>query len=62
MDDQSIDEADTAKVLLYHAAAANVMRSLLKEPRYVIAEGIVGILSKTVGMEPFRVEEERSEE
>lgn len=62
MDDESIDKADTAKVLLYHAAAAEGMRSLLKEARYVIAEGIVGIISKTEGTEPFRVEAERSEE
>lgn len=62
MDDESIDKADTAKVMLYHAAAAEGMRSLLKEARYVIAESIVGIISKTEGVDPFRVEAERSEE
>lgn len=53
MDDKFIDEAGAAKVLLYHAAAAESMRSLLKEARYVMVESIVETISKVEGIEPF---------
>lgn len=55
-----IESDDVAKALLYHAAAVRGMHSLLKEDRYVIAENIVGLISKAEGKEPF-VEAERRE-
>lgn len=55
-----IESDDVAKMLVYHAAAVRGMRSLLKENRYVIAENIVGLISKAEGTEPF-VEAERGE-
>lgn len=52
--------ADATKALLCYAAAANGMRSLLKENRYVIAESFAGLVSEANGEKLF-VEEERSE-
>lgn len=56
-----IESDDVAKALAYYAVAVRGMRSLLKEDRYVIAENIVGLISKAEGKAPF-VEAERSEE
>lgn len=42
--------ADATKALLYYAAAVNGMRSLLKENRYVIAEGVAGVARAMFGV------------
>lgn len=52
--------ADATKALLCYAAAANGMRSVLKEDGYVMAESLVGLISKAEGTELF-VEAERRE-
>ncbi len=55
-----MESVDAVKALVYHAAAVNGMRSLLKENRYVMAESFAGLVSEANGEKLF-VEEERSE-
>lgn len=45
-----MESVDEVKALVYYAAAVNGMRSLLKENRYVIAEGVAGIARAMFGV------------
>lgn len=48
-----MESVDKVKALVYYAAAVNGMHSLLKENRYVIAEGVAQAMFEATGEELF---------